>query len=63
VALADRNLVNADRPRFIVRRGQALGVAAPANRLLHAIVKLIETSSALITPARNHRRKLELDHV
>src|SRR5258707_11237527 len=26
---------------FIVRRGEALGVATPANRLLHAIVKLI----------------------
>jgi 2-dehydropantoate 2-reductase len=26
----------------IVRRGEALGVATPANRLLHAIVKLIE---------------------
>jgi hypothetical protein len=24
---------------FIVRRGEALGVATPANRLLHAIVK------------------------
>jgi 2-dehydropantoate 2-reductase len=29
---------------FIVRRGEALGVATPANRLLHAIVKLIEAS-------------------
>jgi 2-dehydropantoate 2-reductase len=28
---------------LIVRRGQALGVATPANRLLHAIVKLIES--------------------
>ena len=28
---------------FIVRRGEALGVATPANRLLHAIVKLIES--------------------
>jgi 2-dehydropantoate 2-reductase len=27
---------------LIVRRGEALGVATPANRLLHAIVKLIE---------------------
>jgi 2-dehydropantoate 2-reductase len=26
-----------------VRRGEALGVATPANRLLHAIVKLIES--------------------
>jgi 2-dehydropantoate 2-reductase len=29
---------------FIVRRGEALGVATPAHRLLHAIVKLIEAS-------------------
>jgi 2-dehydropantoate 2-reductase len=28
---------------FIVRRGEALGVATPANRLLHATVKLIES--------------------
>jgi 2-dehydropantoate 2-reductase len=28
---------------FIVRRGEALGVATPVNRLLHAIVKLIES--------------------
>jgi 2-dehydropantoate 2-reductase len=28
---------------FIARRGEALGVATPANRLLHAIVKLIES--------------------
>jgi 2-dehydropantoate 2-reductase len=28
---------------FVVRRGEALGVATPANRLLHAIVKLIES--------------------
>jgi 2-dehydropantoate 2-reductase len=27
---------------LIVRRGEALNVATPANRLLHAIVKLIE---------------------
>jgi hypothetical protein len=26
-----------------VRRGEALGIATPANRLLHAIVKLIES--------------------
>jgi len=26
-----------------VRRGEALGVATPANRLLYAIVKLIES--------------------
>jgi 2-dehydropantoate 2-reductase len=40
---------------FIVRRGEALGVATPANRLLHAIVKLIETRSGFIAPTRNHR--------
>jgi 2-dehydropantoate 2-reductase len=28
---------------LIVRRGETLGVATPANRLLHAIVKLIES--------------------
>jgi 2-dehydropantoate 2-reductase len=28
---------------LFVRRGEALGVATPANRLLHAIVKLIES--------------------
>jgi 2-dehydropantoate 2-reductase len=27
---------------MIVRRGAALGVATPANRLLHALVRLIE---------------------
>jgi 2-dehydropantoate 2-reductase len=36
---------------FIVRRDEALGVATPANRLLHAIVRLIEASSGLITAA------------
>ena len=28
---------------LILRRGEALGVATPANRLLHAIVELIES--------------------
>jgi hypothetical protein len=28
---------------FIARRGEALGVVTPAKRLLHAIVKLIES--------------------
>src|ERR1700730_14437318 len=28
---------------LIVRRGEALGIATPANRLLHAIVKLLES--------------------
>jgi 2-dehydropantoate 2-reductase len=40
---------------LIVRRGETLGVATPANRLLHAIVRLIETSSGFIARARNHR--------
>jgi hypothetical protein len=29
-----------------VRRGEALGVVTPANRLLHGIVKLIESEVA-----------------
>jgi 2-dehydropantoate 2-reductase len=28
---------------FVVRRGEALGVPTPANRVLHALVKLVET--------------------
>jgi 2-dehydropantoate 2-reductase len=40
---------------FIVRRGEALGVATPSNRLLHAIVRLIEARSGFIAPVRNHR--------
>jgi 2-dehydropantoate 2-reductase len=47
---------------FIVRRGEALGVATPANRLLHAIVRLIETRSGFIAPARKRRLKLESNH-
>ncbi len=31
---------------FIVRRGEALGIATPVNRTLHALVKLIETRAA-----------------
>jgi 2-dehydropantoate 2-reductase len=38
---------------LIVRRGEALGVATPANRLLHAIVKLIESKQ------RIHRSRLK----
>jgi 2-dehydropantoate 2-reductase len=34
---------------------KALGVATPANRLLHAIVKLIEARTGLIAPTRSHR--------
>jgi ketopantoate reductase len=32
---------------LIVRRGEALGVATPANRLLHANVKLIESKQRI----------------
>jgi len=46
---------------FIVRRGEALSVATPANRLLHATVKLIESSSGSSLPS-NRRLKLELNH-
>jgi 2-dehydropantoate 2-reductase len=28
---------------LILRRGEAMGIATPANRLLHAIIKLIES--------------------
>jgi 2-dehydropantoate 2-reductase len=31
---------------LIVRRGQALGIATPANRLLHTLVKLLESKQA-----------------
>ncbi len=30
---------------YVVRRGAALGIATPANRALHALVKLIESKS------------------
>src|SRR5580704_8440380 len=42
---------------LIVRRGEALGIATPANRLLHAIVKLIESNSDLITTAGKSQGK------
>jgi 2-dehydropantoate 2-reductase len=31
---------------YVVRRGDALGIAVPANRVLHALVKLLEERSA-----------------
>ena len=31
---------------YVVRRGQALGIATPANRVLWALVKLIESKKA-----------------
>jgi 2-dehydropantoate 2-reductase len=34
---------------LIVRRGEALGVATPTNRLLHAIVKLIESRQQMVS--------------
>src|SRR5882757_7647487 len=36
---------------FIVRRGEALGVATPANQLLHAIVKVIESKQHCPKPS------------
>jgi ketopantoate reductase len=30
----------------VVRRGEALGIAVPANRVLQALVKLLEERSA-----------------
>jgi 2-dehydropantoate 2-reductase len=30
---------------FVLRQGEALGVATPVNRVLHALVKLIESKS------------------
>lgn len=35
---------------FIVRRGQALGIATPANRVLWALVKLLEASAEEVSP-------------
>jgi 2-dehydropantoate 2-reductase len=35
---------------LFIRRGEALGVATPANRLLHAIVKLIESKERIYRP-------------
>jgi 2-dehydropantoate 2-reductase len=31
---------------YVVRRGEALGIATPVNRVLHALVKLLETRSS-----------------
>ena len=30
---------------YVVRRGEALGIATPANRALHALVKLLESKA------------------
>ncbi len=35
---------------FVVRRGEALGIATPANRVLHTLVKLIESKAAAAKP-------------
>src|SRR6202045_2212397 len=45
---------------FIVRRGEALGVGTPANRLLHAIVKLIESRWRLPAAPTSRARRLGL---
>jgi 2-dehydropantoate 2-reductase len=37
---------------FVVRRGEALGVATPVNRVLHALVKLLESSRPPMCAAR-----------
>jgi 2-dehydropantoate 2-reductase len=43
---------------FIVRRGEALGVATAANQLPHALVKPIESKVAdFIATVRNHHLK------
>jgi 2-dehydropantoate 2-reductase len=31
---------------YVLRRGQALGIATPANRVLHALVRLLEDKAA-----------------
>jgi 2-dehydropantoate 2-reductase len=35
---------------FVLRQGEALGVPTPVNRVLHTLVKLIETSGAKAPP-------------
>jgi len=35
---------------FVVRRGEALGIPTPANRALHALVKLLETKKSGVWP-------------
>jgi len=35
---------------FVLRQGEALGVPTPVNRILHTLVKLIETSEAKAPP-------------
>ena len=35
---------------FVLRQGEALGVPTPVNRVLHTLVKLIETSEAKAPP-------------
>ena len=45
---------------FIVQRGQALGVATPANRVLWALVKLLQSQAGLLANA--HRRMVQPLH-
>jgi len=33
---------------YVVRRGEALGVPTPANRALHALVKLLESKARAV---------------
>ena len=37
---------------YVVRRGEALGIPTPANRALHALVKLIEAKAATLPASR-----------
>jgi 2-dehydropantoate 2-reductase len=37
---------------YVVRRGQELGIATPANRALHALVKLLEAKQATLPASR-----------
>jgi hypothetical protein len=43
LAMTFARLVMSSITRHLYVRGRRLGVATPANRLLHAIVKLIES--------------------
>ena len=44
---------------FVLRRGQALGIATPANRVLHTVVKLLEGPSASQDGHDHNRDQLE----
>jgi 2-dehydropantoate 2-reductase len=38
---------------YVVRRGEALGVPVPANRVLWTLTKLVETPAAAPPPTRS----------